>query len=62
MGQHSLTLVHDLDVGPELLKKDALFYDNEESAALHILHYYIGAIIPNTFELANDFNDLEVLS
>ena len=37
-------------------------YDNEESAALYLVHNYVAGIGSNTFENANGFCDVKVLS
>ena len=41
-------------------EKDALFYDNDESASLYLLHNYVAGISLNTFENANSFGDVKI--
>ena len=58
----AFTVVSDLDVLAKLEKEDSLYYDHEESADLHLLHNYVGAIGANAFEIENNICELEVLS
>ena len=60
----AFTIVRDLDEVAELENGNALCYNHEESADLHLIHNYVGVIGPNTFEIENHnaICELEVLS